>query len=95
VPDSAAFANLATLLGEDNQLGVWWRSTDDWRVDRIRSTGRRTSSGEARDRTLGGLPALSLPPRRQDRPGLVLPNRFSGTGHPSYDYRHADGDDEQ
>lgn len=39
VPDSDSFANLATLLGEDNNLRVWWRSDDDWRVDRIRSTG--------------------------------------------------------
>ena len=39
VPDSDSFANLAQLLGEDNDLRVWWRSADDWRVDRIRSTG--------------------------------------------------------
>jgi hypothetical protein len=39
VPDSDSFANLATLLGEENDLRVWWRSADDWRVDRIRSTG--------------------------------------------------------
>jgi outer membrane lipoprotein-sorting protein len=39
IPDSESFANLAQLLGEQNSLRVWWRSTDDWRVDRIRSTG--------------------------------------------------------
>lgn len=39
VPDSDSFANLAELLGEDLQLRVWWRSADEWRVDRIRSTG--------------------------------------------------------
>ena len=39
VPDSDSFANLAQLLGEDNDLRVWWRGADDWRVDRIRSTG--------------------------------------------------------
>jgi len=39
VPDSDSFANLAQLLGERNRLRVWWRSADDWRVDRIRSTG--------------------------------------------------------
>jgi hypothetical protein len=39
VPDSDSFANLAHLLGESNDLRVWWRSADDWRVDRIRSTG--------------------------------------------------------
>jgi outer membrane lipoprotein-sorting protein len=39
VPDNDSFANLAQLLGETNDLRVWWRSADDWRVDRIRSTG--------------------------------------------------------
>ncbi len=39
VPDSDSFATLAELLGEDNQLRVWWRSGSDWRVDRLRSTG--------------------------------------------------------
>lgn len=39
VPDNASFASLAQLLGEDNQLRAWWRAPDDWRVDRIRSTG--------------------------------------------------------
>lgn len=39
VPDSDSFANLAQLLGENNQVRVWWRSSDDWRADRIRSTG--------------------------------------------------------
>jgi hypothetical protein len=39
VPDSDSFANLAQLLGEQNDLRVWWRSAEDWRVDRIRSTG--------------------------------------------------------
>jgi hypothetical protein len=39
VPDSDSFANLAQLLGETNDLRAWWRSADDWRVDRIRSTG--------------------------------------------------------
>ncbi len=39
VPDSDSFANLADLLGQRNDLRVWWRSADEWRVDRIRSTG--------------------------------------------------------
>ncbi|MBA3529209.1 MAG: transcriptional regulator [Propionibacteriaceae bacterium] len=39
VPDSDSFANLAQLLGEDNDLRVWWRGPDSWRVDRIRGTG--------------------------------------------------------
>jgi hypothetical protein len=39
VPDSDSFVGLAALLGEDNDLRVWWRAADDWRIDRIRSTG--------------------------------------------------------
>lgn len=39
LPDEQSFANLAQLLGENNELRVWWRGADDWRIDRIRSTG--------------------------------------------------------
>jgi hypothetical protein len=39
VPQSDSFATLADLLGEDNQLRVWWRGPQEWRVDRLRSTG--------------------------------------------------------
>jgi outer membrane lipoprotein-sorting protein len=39
VPDSDSFATLGQLLGENTQLRVWWRSADEWRVDRLRSTG--------------------------------------------------------
>ena len=39
VPESDSFANLSQLLGENNELRVWWRSPEQWRVDRIRSTG--------------------------------------------------------
>lgn len=39
VPDTDSFAGLAQLLGENNDLRVWWRGPENWRVDRIRSTG--------------------------------------------------------
>lgn len=39
VPDNDSFATLADLLSGDNTLRVWWRSGEDWRVDRVRSTG--------------------------------------------------------
>ena len=39
VPENDSFANLVQLLGEDNDLRVWWRGPQDWRIDRIRSTG--------------------------------------------------------
>lgn len=39
VPKSDSFATLGDLLGQRNDLRVWWRSPQDWRVDRIRSTG--------------------------------------------------------
>jgi len=39
VPDSKSFAGVATLLGENNELRVWWRGPTEWRVDRIFATG--------------------------------------------------------
>ncbi len=39
VPDTDAFANLAEVLGQRNQLRVWWRTPEEWRIDSIRSTG--------------------------------------------------------
>ena len=39
VPDNESFATLAQMLGENTRLRVWWRNSDDWRVDRIRGTG--------------------------------------------------------
>ncbi len=39
IPKSDSFATLGDLLGQRNDLRVWWRSPQDWRVDRIRSTG--------------------------------------------------------
>jgi hypothetical protein len=39
VPQSDSFATLGQLLGEDNALRVWWRGPQEWRVDRLRSTG--------------------------------------------------------
>jgi hypothetical protein len=71
LPDSDSFANLAQLLGESNQLRVWWRSGDDWRVDRIRSTGetdlfRQGSSSirwvfESETATLSPVSTIRLP----------------------------------
>jgi hypothetical protein len=39
VPDNESFATLAQMLSEKNQLRVWWRNGENWRVDRIRATG--------------------------------------------------------
>lgn len=39
VPQSESFATLGDLLGEENQLRVWWRGPQEWRVDRLRGTG--------------------------------------------------------
>lgn len=39
VPQSDSFATLGELLGEENQLRVWWRGPQEWRVDRLRGTG--------------------------------------------------------
>lgn len=39
VPATEGFVGLAGLLGADLELRVWWRAGDDWRIDRVRSTG--------------------------------------------------------
>ncbi len=39
LPGSDSFANLGDLFGQTNELRVWWRSAEEWRIDRVRSTG--------------------------------------------------------
>lgn len=39
LPLSDHFTDLADLLGSDTRLRVWWRSPDDWRVDKLLPTG--------------------------------------------------------
>ncbi len=40
VPDTDAFANLAEILGQRNQLRVWWRTPEEWRIDSSAAPGR-------------------------------------------------------
>ena len=35
----STFGGIARLLGEETRLRVWWRDRENWRVDRIRTTG--------------------------------------------------------
>ncbi len=35
----ATFGGVARLLGERTDLRVWWRDADNWRIDRLRTTG--------------------------------------------------------
>ncbi|MEO7351146.1 MAG: sigma-E factor regulatory protein RseB domain-containing protein [Marmoricola sp.] len=35
----STFGGVARVLGEQTHLRVWWRAADDWRIDRIRTTG--------------------------------------------------------
>ncbi len=39
IPQNDSFATLAQLLGQENELRVWWRAPDDYRVDRVRDAG--------------------------------------------------------
>ena len=39
IPESDSFATLGELLGETTNLRVWWRNAEEWRVDRLRTTG--------------------------------------------------------
>ncbi len=33
------FGGVSRLFGEPNDLRVWWRGSEEWRIDRLRSTG--------------------------------------------------------
>ncbi len=35
----STFGGMARLLGEETNLRVWWRDRENWRIDRIRTTG--------------------------------------------------------
>jgi hypothetical protein len=39
LPVSDHFTDIADLLGSDTRVRVWWRGADDWRVDRLLTTG--------------------------------------------------------
>src|SRR4051812_30460363 len=39
LPVSDHFTDVADLLGGETRLRVWWRSGQDWRVDRLLDTG--------------------------------------------------------
>lgn len=39
LPISDHFTDVADLLGGDTRMRVWWRTTDDWRVDKLLPTG--------------------------------------------------------
>src|ERR1700712_4013795 len=35
----STFGGVARVLGEQTDLRVWWRDSDNWRLDRVRNTG--------------------------------------------------------
>jgi hypothetical protein len=39
LPIADHFSDLADLFGGESRLRVWWRGSDDWRVDRLLTTG--------------------------------------------------------
>jgi hypothetical protein len=39
LPVSDHFSDIADLLGSDTRMRVWWRSSKDWRVDKLLPTG--------------------------------------------------------
>jgi hypothetical protein len=83
LPVSDHFTDIADLLGGDTRLRVWWRSSQDWRVDRLLDTGEVDlfhhgdatiewdyERGEARS---GIDPAIRLP-----RDADLLPSALAG-----------------
>jgi hypothetical protein len=41
LPIADHFSDLADLFGGESRLRVWWRGSDDWRVDRLLTTGEQ------------------------------------------------------
>ena len=88
IPDSDSFAGLAQLLGEDNDLRVWWRGADDWRVDRVRSTGetdlfrtQETSTRwvfESETATISPVSKIRLPDASDLLPPVLARNLLQG-----------------
>ncbi len=39
LPVSDHFSDIADLLGSDTKMRVWWRNSEDWRVDKLLPTG--------------------------------------------------------
>ena len=67
LPVSDHFTDIADLLGSDTRMRVWWRSPDQWRVDKLLPDGR-------------GRP---LPPRPRDDPVGLRARRGAERHRPS------------
>ena len=39
LPTNDTLAGVGEVFGSDNHLRVWWRNPENWRIDRLRSTG--------------------------------------------------------
>ena len=82
IPDTDSFAGVARLLGEEQDLRVWWRDPTHWRVDRVRQTGETdlvrdgdtTTSWvfESNTATMSPYSAVRLPDASD-----LLPNQLS------------------
>lgn len=77
-PDADGFSTVASLLGEQTRLRVWWHDPEHWRVDRLLATGERDLfrdgattlewDYERAEATVGREPGLRLP-----RPADLVP----------------------
>lgn len=71
LPDADELSTVADLLGERSRLRTWWRSPDEWRVDRLSPSGENGLfvengvvtewSYEAERAVLSALPMVRLP----------------------------------
>jgi hypothetical protein len=51
LPVDERFTDIGSLFGERNQLRVWWRTSREWRVDKVLSTGETDLIHYARSTT--------------------------------------------
>jgi hypothetical protein len=91
LPTTDQFNAVANLLGQKSELRVWWRSTEDWRVDRLATTGETdlfhagdatTSWNYEGSRASETADALALLPRSVDMLPPPLARRMLAQARP-------------
>jgi outer membrane lipoprotein-sorting protein len=91
LPPTDQFNAVANLLGQSNELRVWWRSAEDWRVDRLATTGETdlfhadgatTSWNYEGSRATETADALALLPRSVDLLPPTLTRRVLAQAQP-------------
>jgi hypothetical protein len=94
LPVTDQFNSINDLFGDTTQLRVWWRATDDWRVDAINLTGESDLRGDRNGtwtwdyesntarRTVGNIAPVIRLPRADDLVPASLARRLLSQASP-------------